>query len=247
MLRVAFDSVGVRRQRAVVFESRFGRWNMPEPKSITFYNDSMRAERYHRRKGSYPERTTRMYEVMLDLLVTLTSPQSTILELGAGTGLFTEKLLEANHFREIYVMDGAAAMLAIAQQALESEHTRLHLAQLDFVTDWAGLFGGIGFDAIISSMVLHHADDKQRLFQQVFSTLKPNGVFILADHMAGASACIQYLLARERALVRLGTDGKENPERVLELINGDEERGRAEGNVCETVAQYQCYLKQEWL
>lgn len=228
----------------VIFESRLGRWNMPEPKSITFYNDSTRAERYHRRKGSYPERTNRMHEVMLDLLVTLTSPQSTILELGAGTGLFTEKLLEANYFREICVTDGAAAMLAIAQQTLESEHTRLHFLQLDFATDWTGLFAGIGFDAITSSMALHHADDKQRLFQQVFSALKPNGVFILADHMAGVSACIQYLLARERALVRLGKDGKREPARVLELINGDEERGRVEGNVCETVAQYQCYLDQ---
>ena len=215
---------------------------MPEPASLAYYNDSTRAERYHRRKGFAPERTERMHQVMLDLLITLTSPQSTALELGAGTGLFTEKLLKANHFREIYVTDGAAAMLTIAQQTLESEHTPLHFVKLDFTTDWSGLFAGIGFDAITSSMALHHADDKQQLFQQVFSTLKPKGVFVLADHMAGASACIRHLLARERALVRLGRDGTEDPERVLEMINGDEERGRKEGNLCETVAQYQCYL-----
>ncbi len=125
-----------------------------------------------------------------------------------------------------------------------SVDTRLHFAQLDFATDWTGLFAGIRFDAITSSMALHHADDKQQLFQQVYSALKPNGVFVLADHMAGASACIQYLFARERALVRLRRDGKENPERVLELISGDEERGRAEGNVCETVVQYERYLDQ---
>ena len=62
---------------------------MPESKSLTFYNDSLRAERYHRKKGFAPERTERMHQVMLDLLITLTSPQSTALELGAGTGLFT--------------------------------------------------------------------------------------------------------------------------------------------------------------
>jgi tRNA (cmo5U34)-methyltransferase len=215
---------------------------MPVSKSIIYYNDSTRAERYHRKKGSYPERTKRMHEVMLDLLVTLTSPQSTILELGAGTGLFTERLLEINQFPEIYVTDGAAAMLAIAQQTLESKHTSLHFVQLDFTTDWASLFAGIGFDAITSSLALHHADDKQSLFQQIFLALKPKGLFVFADHMAGASACIEHLLVRERALVRLGRDGKENPEQLLEIMNGDKERGRKEGNRCETVAQYQGYL-----
>jgi hypothetical protein len=45
----------------------------------------------------------------------------------------------------------------------------------------------------------------------------------------------------------LGKDGKEDPERVLELISGDEERGKAEGNVCETVAQYEHYLYRSGL
>lgn len=217
---------------------------MPEPKSLAFYNDSTLAERYHQRRGFAPARTERMLEVALDLLITLTSSQSTVLELGAGTGLFTERLLKANHFREIYVTDGADAMLAIARQTLRSARTPLHFVQLDFTTSWSDRFAGIGFDAVTSSMAIHHAHDKLRLFQQVFSTLKPKGVLVFADHMAGASACIQHLIGRERALVKLGRDGEENPERVLELIDGDEQRQREEGNVCETVAQYQHHLAE---
>ena len=185
-----------------------------------------------------------MHEVMLDLIITLTSPQSTVMELGAGTGLFTEKLLKTNHFREIYITDGADAMLSIAQQNLVAEHTLLHFIKLDFTTDWSGLLTGKDFDVITSSMAVHHAADKQRLFQQVYSTLKPKGVFLLADHMAGASACIQHLIGRERALVKLGRDAKENPKRVMELINWDEERQKVEGNLCETITQYQCYLEK---
>jgi hypothetical protein len=60
--------------------------------------------------------------------------------------------------------------------------------------------------------------------------------------MAGTSACTQYLIARERALIKLGQEGRKSPEQILELICGDEERQRAEGNKCETVAQYQQYL-----
>ncbi len=71
--------------------------------------------------------------------------------------------------------------------------------------------------------------------------LKPEGVFVFADHVAGASACTQHLIARERAWVWLGRD-QEDPEQVLEAIHLDEERQRLEGNLCESVAQYQHYL-----
>lgn len=217
---------------------------MPESNSLIFYNNPDRAERYHQKKGFASERTARMHEVMLDLLSTLTSPQSTILELGAGTGLFTQKLLGTNHFREIDVTDGAPAMLQVAQQTLEAEQTLLRFIQLDFTTDWPGLFAGIQFDAVTSSIALHHAANKQQLFQQIFSVLKPQGVFVLADHMAGATAWTEQLLVKERALVRLGRENKENLERLQEIISGDAERGRKEGNACESAAQYQYYLNQ---
>jgi tRNA (cmo5U34)-methyltransferase len=215
---------------------------MPESQSISFYNDRARAERYHQRQGFAPERTAKMHAVMLDLLTTLTSPQSTLLELGAGTGIFTEKLLKADHFGEIYVTDGAPAMLNIARQNLEVDPARLHFLPLDFTTDWPRLLAGIRFEAITSSLALHHAADKQCLFQQIFSMLAPQGVFILADHMAGASAFIEHLFNRERALVRLGKENKDNLEQLQEMMNGAEERSRKEGNRCEPVAQYQFYL-----
>jgi SAM-dependent methyltransferase len=217
---------------------------MAELNSLGFYNDSGRAERYHQKKGFAPERTARMREVMLDLLTTLTSPQSTLLELGAGTGLFTEKLLRSNHFREIYVTEGAPAMLQVAQQALEPERTLLHFARLDFTTGWPGMFAGLGFEAITSSIALHHAADKLHLFQQIFSMLKPQGVFVLGDHMAGASAWTENLVKRERAIIRLGRENKENDEQLQEIMKRDEEIGRKEGNLCESVAQYQYYLNR---
>ncbi len=181
---------------------------------------------------------------MIDLLITLTSPQATLLELGAGTGIFTEILLEANHFGEVYVTDGAPAMLEIARQTLGSEGSRLHFQQLDFTTGWPTLFREIRFDAITSSMALHHAEDKQTLFRQVFSLLEPQGVFILADHMAGASAYIDTLFKRERALVRLGKETKPDQAQIQEVIHLAEEISMKEGNLCESVAQYQSYLDQ---
>jgi tRNA (cmo5U34)-methyltransferase len=215
---------------------------MTKSKSLGFYSDRTLAERYHRKKGVPSVRREKMYEVMLDLIIVLSSPQSNVLELGAGTGLFTERLLKTKHFREIYVTDGAEEMLSIAKKTLVAENTLLHFASLDFTTDWTELFKGIDFDVITSSMALHHADDKLRIFQQVYTKLKPNGVFVFADHMTGASECIKYLIDRERVLVKWGNEYKDKPERIRELIKWDMDRQRAEGNLCETVPQYLYYL-----
>ncbi len=213
---------------------------MSESKSLAFYN--ARAERYHQRQGFAPARKERMLEVTRDLLVALTAPQSTLLELGAGTGLLTARLLKARHFRAIYVTDGAAAMLALARQTLQPEDTILHFVHLDFTARWSAKFANLGLDAVTSSMAIHHTPDKPQLFRQVCAVLKPGGVFVFADHIAGASAGVQYLIDRERAWVRLEQDAEGNPQRVQEAMRLDEERQKAEGNLCEPVAQYQDYL-----
>ena len=215
---------------------------MTEHKSLNAYNDKARAERYARSKGFGFERKVRMYEVTLDLLTALTAPKSTVLELGCGTGLFTEKLLSAKHFQEIYATDGADAMLSKAQQTLGAGGGQLRFLHFDFTTDWLRHFEDIGIDAVVSTMALHHATDKQNLFRQIFDVLRPQGVFVLADHMAGTTAYTEYLIGRERALIRLGREAKENRARILEVIRIDEERQKEEGNRCETVAQYQQYL-----
>jgi hypothetical protein len=58
--------------------------------------------------------------------------------------------------------------------------------------------------------------------------------------VAGTSDGAQYLIDRERALVRLGV-GKD-PERVPKVIRKDHRVQRTEGNMCKSVAQYQDHL-----
>ncbi len=215
---------------------------MPDSKSLAYYGDSANAQRYSRTKGFAAERKERMLEVARDILVAVTAPYSTLLELGAGAGHFTEKLLQTDHFERIYVTDGTESMLDQARQRLTSDRTSLRYDLLDFTASWSSRFDGPGIDAVASSMAIHHAPNKQDVFRQIFAVLKPGGALVLADHMAGSSPRIQYLIGRERALVRLGAEGREHPERVAEVIRGDERHQEIEGDRCETVAQYQHYL-----
>lgn len=204
------------------------------PESLPYWD--ARAERYRQRGGFATERKAPMLVVALDLLTALTSPGSTLLELGAGTGGFTQKLLESRHYAAIWVTDGSPSMLSIAEEALDPGDTIVRFVQLNFSKPWPDQFEPASMDAVTSSMAIHHAEGKRQVFRQVFRVLKPGGAFVFADHVAGATASTQHLIGRERALVLLGRE-QEEPERVREMVQEDEVRQRREGNHCESVAR----------
>jgi ubiquinone/menaquinone biosynthesis C-methylase UbiE len=211
---------------------------MGESASRAFYNDRQVAERYERRQGFAPGRKQRMLDVTLDLLLALAPPGASLLELGAGTGHFTRQILAAGHFGPVHVTDGAAAMLEIARQRLRDVDGLLSFEIVDFAGEWAGRFTSQCFDAVTSTLALHHAQDKARLFRQVCQVLKPGGVLVLGDHLAASSDLGNYLIGRECALVALGRGARTEPERIRELIELDERRQEVEGNHCESIPRY---------
>jgi ubiquinone/menaquinone biosynthesis C-methylase UbiE len=206
--------------------------------SHTFYNDRQTAERYELRQGFAPAHKERMLDVVLDLLLTLAPPGASLLELGAGTGHFTRRVLAAGHFGPIHVTDGAAAMLEVARGKLGGTDNSLCFEIVDFAGEWAGRFASRRFDAVTSTMALHHARDKARLFGQICQVLMPGGLLVLGDHMAASSDLGNYLIGRERALVALGPEARTDTERIQELIERDRRRGEVEGNHCESVPRY---------
>lgn len=51
--------------------------------------------------------------------------------------------------------------------------TNLHFVELDFTSAMADKLEQKQFDVVASSMALHHAEDKAKLFAQIFEVLKP--------------------------------------------------------------------------
>lgn len=216
---------------------------MPDSPAGPVYHNRRTAERYDRQGGFAPGRKAKMLDVALDLLLTLTAPGSTLLELGAGTGHYTRHILATRHFGLVQVTDGSTDMLDIARDKLQGTGSSLRFQVLDFTEEWADRFAGRPFDAVTSTMALHHAQDKPGLFRQLFRVLKPGGVLVLGDHMAAASELGDYLIGRERALVVLGPEGGSHPERVRELVEMDRQRGMLEDNHCESVPAYLAALE----
>jgi tRNA (cmo5U34)-methyltransferase len=217
-----------------------------KPPALGLYDDPQMAARYDRTGGFAPRHKEKLFDVVCNLLVAATPPRSTLLELGAGTGLFTRRAIATRHFGRILVTDGAPSMLDVARAKLSGGDIVLQFEIVDLASEWAGRFANSfadsAFDAVTSTIAIHHVQDKRRLFAQVMHMLKPGGMFVFGDHVDGGTPLTHYLVGRERALVRLGRKEDATEARIRRAIAIDDRRQAGEGNRCETVAQYLVYL-----
>lgn len=117
-----------------------------------------------------------------------------ILDLGAGSGLLTA--LVRNRFPEahIHLMDFSAPMLSLAGDRLGND-PRITYQRADYAK--AALPDGLC--AVVTSLSVHHLDDrdKRTVFKKAHSALKPGGVFINAEQVAGPTPALD---ARYRSL-----------------------------------------------
>jgi Methylase involved in ubiquinone/menaquinone biosynthesis len=124
-----------------------------------------------------PRRREQIHVVRV-LLHGLVSPQ--ILDLGCGPGLLAAEILREHPSVKLTGVDASDEMLAVARSHLApfGERVRLIQSDLDSPAWQNGRYG-----AVVTSLAVHHLDDdgKRRLFQAVYSTLEPGGVFVQAD------------------------------------------------------------------
>ena len=100
-----------------------------------------------------------------------------ILELGSGTGYLTERILSKNPEAKITCIDMTPEMLAVARG--KSTLRGVTFIEGDFRDVWPD---GC-FDAIITTLCLHHLPDADRaeLVRRIHTTLKAGGRFINGD------------------------------------------------------------------
>ncbi len=114
-----------------------------------------------------------------------------VLDLGAGTGLFSEHVLKAFPNGTFVLRDLAKKMLGVARERFHE-----HGEQFQFVIDdYRNLRDRERFDLVISSLSIHHLADeeKRKLCQQVYAALKAGGAFVNVDQIKGETAYLQNL------------------------------------------------------
>ena len=116
---------------------------------------------------------------LLDALVVSSSAGGPrLLELGGGTGAFTEAILRGLPRARVELLDVDPAMLAQARARLAPLADRLTVHQASFHDPLPRC------DAVVASLALHHVRDleaKTRLYRAIFESLPPGGLFLNVD------------------------------------------------------------------
>jgi 2-polyprenyl-3-methyl-5-hydroxy-6-metoxy-1,4-benzoquinol methylase len=101
---------------------------------------------------------------------------STVLEIGPGSGFFTQHLVKKA--REVVAMDIAPAVLATLKERIPADNLSLFQRGVE---DLAGLAGHGQFDCVVCMRVLLHVFDVEGALQNIHSALHPGGNALL-DH-----------------------------------------------------------------
>ena len=119
-----------------------------------------------------------------------------ILDVGAGTGLFSRFLAVCKPEAKFHLLDVSSSMLALAKSSAVFEDREVQISHLDMRTIKESKQR---YDVVISSLAIHHLDaaEKQNLFQTICSSLKSSGVFVNADQALGPTAKIEELYRQQ--------------------------------------------------
>ncbi|CAG1010623.1 putative AdoMet-dependent methyltransferase [Anaerolineales bacterium] len=108
-------------------------------------------------------------------------PSPAILDIGAGTGMMSEFVMQRVGAASLYLLDESAEMTAKALIRLEQFKPTL------FIQSMTEPLPNIQFNAVVSSVAIHHLtdDEKRNLYERIFGALAPGGVFVNAEQVLG--------------------------------------------------------------
>ncbi len=155
-------------------------------KSISAYRLAERVAAYDADMELMHPNRSKMVQIALEFIPFESDARLKGLDLGAGSGYFTERFLEAFPQSRVHALDGAEAMVELATARLGGGGKDVSFRVGDF-RDLGNLLAGVeGIDVVYSSYALHHLtrDEKASVLRQAASLLRPGGWFINADIIA---------------------------------------------------------------
>lgn len=115
-----------------------------------------------------------------------------ILDVGCGTATLTIMLQKEFPGASVTGIDGDGKILAIADKKIKEAKLNINLKEaLSFKLP----FADNQFDAVVSSLMLHHLSDenKQKTLHEIIRVLRPGGRFVIADWGKPNSIFIRWL------------------------------------------------------
>ena len=136
-----------------------------------------------------------------------------ILDLGAGTGLFSALLSSYLPRATFHLVDLSDAMLEWAQDRFAGEPVGRFTFELGDLTTYEP---STRYHAVVSGLAIHHLahNDKQTLFKRIAGWIEPGGVFVNVEQVLGPTAALEERYERvwqEQVLANGGTQALIEP------------------------------------
>ena len=172
------------------------------------------------------------HSVVLDILNVLDPPPQRILDLGCGTGLLAQQVLELLPDAHVYGVDCSLVMLEAARVNLADFIGRYTLAKADFRDPWEDVIE-TPLDAVIHYSALHHLPHHslREVYTRLFDVLRPGGWFlhgdVIEERLPEAVGQVGRAIRRfqmECARADLGDDG-ELLDELEEVRRANQEKG----------------------
>ena len=152
-------------------------------RSLAAYDVSQRVKTYDADMELMHPNRSKMVQVALGVLPFPKTAALRAIDLGIGTGYFTERFLNNFPNSSVLAVDGAQAMIELAKARLTSLASRVQFVIGDF-RQLQELTRGAGtVDVVFSAYALHHLGraDKETVLGQVVELLVPGWWFVNAD------------------------------------------------------------------
>jgi ubiquinone/menaquinone biosynthesis C-methylase UbiE len=162
-------------------------------KSIEAYSPRERVARYDRDMAIMHPNRAAMVGAVVGTLPFQPDARLHVLDLGIGSGILAQALLDAFPNARVTGIDGADAMLDCARERLAGYSDRVEYVAGDFRGLAAVLPADFKADAGVSSFALHHVEpeEKPAVLASVVNLLLPDGWLINADIVVADDAEIE--------------------------------------------------------
>ena len=169
-------------------------------RSIAAYDVSQRVKTYDADMELMHPNRSKMVQIALEVLPFPTTAALRAIDLGIGTGYFTECFLNKFPNSRVLGIDGAPAMMELAKARLKSSESRVEFVIGDFrkLQELAPDTGTV--DIVFSAYALHHLSrfDKEMVLNRVVELLTPGGWFVNADLIVADSPELESRLQQIR-------------------------------------------------
>lgn len=125
-----------------------------------------------------------LQNALIDILKFENMEKIILLDLGAGSGILIEKVLEEFPDSTCHYLDYSNEFMSVAQERLQKYGDRVNYIQSDFCRDWESKI--TEKPTVITSMsAIHHLQtgNKMKLYQKCYNILENRGWFFNIDEM----------------------------------------------------------------